>query len=299
MTSTTIPEDESARQPEGSCEICGCPPVEQAVASGSLLLRCPDCGHLIRDLKLCPADAREKVYGGSEQFDRFRLFFTRRRLFKLLRRFPPGEKLDVLEVGFGSGQLLRSLQEKGHRIHGVEVCRSQGPGIDQLIASGAQLYFEGLDQAELPAGSLDLVYLIHVAEHLADPVTGFRKLAQASKRGALLYLVTPNGRSSGLKVFGDHWWHLEDPTHGRFFTHQSMTACLRQAGFDLLDNKAPLMDSLSLEINSLMRLFYRRGAVMDHLLVRLLDGILWPLALLIRLIWPGIRPNMEVLARKR
>ena len=298
MTSSGSPQEGVDRRPERCCEICGCPSVEQIVASGSQLLRCPDCGHIIRDLKLCPAGVREKVYGGSEQFDRFRLFFTRRRLHKLLQGLPAGRTLDVLEVGFGNGQLLKFLQDRGHRIHGVEVCRTRSPGIDQLVSSGARLFFEGLDQAELPVETLDLVYMIHVAEHLADPLASFRKLASACKKGAHLYLVTPNGRSSGLKVFGDRWWHLEDPTHGRFFTPRSMTACLREAGFDLLDVRAPLLDSLTLEINSLMRLFYRRGAVMDHLLVRLLDVALLPLTLLIRLIWPGIRPNMEVVARK-
>ena len=280
------------------CEVCGHPPVVQRLAPECLLLRCPVCGHVMRDLRLCPAGARERVYGGSERFDRFRLFFTRRKLQGLLSQFPSGQRLNVLEVGFGDGCLLRSFQKRGHQVYGVEMGQRQSPQVSQLRSLGGRLYFGGLEGADLPPETLDLIYMIHVAEHLPDPGSCFGKLYAAARKGALLYLVTPDGHSAGLRVFGDRWWHLEDPTHRRFFTPQSMGTCLRKAGFVPLRIGSPLLDSLTLEINSFMRLFYRQGTVMDHALVRALDLLLLPAVLLGRWLWGGIRPNMEVWAQK-
>lgn len=297
-------EPDGGRQPPGPaeetpvCEICGRSCRPWPISDRSVLWRCTACGHVIRDLKSCPAGAREEIYGGSVQFDRFRLFFTRRRLLRLLDRLDRKGPLNILEVGYGGGHLLKLFQDQGHRVWGVEVCPTEGDLIERIRSRGGQLFEEGLDRAELPEGTMDLIYLVHVAEHLPDPLAGFRALSRCAREGALLYLITPNGSSAGLKLFGDRWWHLEDPTHQRFFTPPSIRAGLEQAGFRVLNLRAPLADSLSLEINSLLRFFYRRGAVMDRPVTKWLDLLLMPFALVGRLLWPGLRPNIEVVARK-
>ncbi len=295
---TSVGQEGATARDERACEVCGHPLIVQRLARACLLLKCPRCGHLMRDLHLCPAGARDRVYGGSEQFDRFRLFFTQRRLATLRSQLPVKRQPHVLEVGFGDGRLLSSFQRSGCQVYGVEVYRPEGPRIDALRAHGARLFTDGLEKADLPHETLDLIYMIHVAEHLPDTLNSFRKLSAVSRKGGLLYLVTPNGCSAGLRIFRDRWWHLEDPTHRQFFTPQSVMACLQAAGFQPLGMKALMMDSLTLEINSLMRLFYRRGVVMDHLVVRALDILLLPMAVLSRSLWAQIRPNMEVLARK-
>jgi SAM-dependent methyltransferase len=261
-------------------------------------MRCPHCGHVLRDLKLCPAGARSRAYGGSEEFDRFRLFFTRRRLLSLMNSLGRGQPLNILEIGYGGGWLLELFQARGHRVWGVEVCPSPSPAAQRIRSRGGRLFDQGLDRAELPEKTMDLIYLIHVAEHLTDPVRALKVLSECARPGALLYLITPNGRSAGLRIFGDRWWHLEDPTHRRFFTPSSIRAGLRRTGFQMINLRAPLADSLSLEINSLLRFFYRRGAVMDRPLTPWLDLLLMPAALLARTLWPALRPNIEVVARR-
>jgi SAM-dependent methyltransferase len=287
-----------ARGPQRICEVCRGALMAQRLARGCLLHSCPQCEHVVRDLHLCPAGAREEIFGGSEKFDRFRLFFTRRKLLKLIPQLSRDQQLDVLEVGFGDGELLSYFQERGHRVYGVEAGRRDSPRLDRLRDLGGRLHFQGLGEADLPPETMDLIYMIHVAEHLPEPLVSFGKLAGVAKKGALLYLVTPNGHSTGLRIFRDRWWHLEDPTHSRFFTPRSMETCLRKVGFAPIRMEAPLLDSLTLEINSLMRLFYRRGAVMDHALVKALDILLLPFVLPVRFLWRGIRPSLEVLARK-
>jgi len=289
-------QDPAAEAPV--CEICGQTCRPRPISGRSVLWCCDHCGHVIRDLKSCPAGAREEAYGGSVQFDRFRLFFTRRRLLRLLDRLDRKGTLNILEVGYGGGHLLKLFQDRGHRVWGVEVCPSEGSLVDGIRSRGGRLFDEGLDRADLPAGTMDLIYLVHVAEHLPDPLAGFQALSRCAREGALLYLITPDGSSAGLKLFGDRWWHLEDPTHRRFFTPSSIRAGLEQAGFYILSQRAPLADSLSLEINSLLRFFCRHGAVMDRPLTPWLDLLLMPAALAGRLLWPGLRPNIEVVARK-
>jgi SAM-dependent methyltransferase len=60
-----------------------------------------------------------------------------------------------------------------------------------------------------------------LVEHLDDPAAVFRTCHRALRPGGILYLVTPNAGSGGLRVFGESWWNLEDPTQVRFFTPPS------------------------------------------------------------------------------
>lgn len=49
---------------------------------------------------------------------------------------------------------------------------------------------------------------------------------------------------------------------------------------------------------NLWSLFYRRRAAMDHALVSGLDLLLLPVVFPMRMLWRGIRPILEVLARR-
>src|SRR5690348_8965301 len=101
---------------------------DEALDAGNFLLRCPRCGHLLRDLTRCPAGAREMAYGGDPRLDALRLLLIRRELQRLV---PRGGR--VFELGYGSGELLRRLHADGYAVAGVEsgqarlVCRAELP----------------------------------------------------------------------------------------------------------------------------------------------------------------------------
>ena len=103
-----------------------------------------------------------------------------------------------------------------------------------------------------------------------------------------------------LKIFKDKWWNLEDPTHIRFFSKQSVTIMLEKAGFTDVKVSIPRWDSLTIEANSVMRHFSKSSqhGVLSGKLGLLAILALFPFFLLLRFPWRKISPSIEITATK-
>jgi len=215
-----------------------------------------------------------------------------------LRNHLPHGRLDVLEIGFGRGILLSALLKEGHRVSGVD------PGalerdIPVDIRRRATIHTRPIEEVELPDGAYDLIYGIHVVEHLQDPEAVFAACGRALRPGGLLYVMTPNAESRGLQLFKEAWWNLEDPTHVRFFTPRSIGLMLRSAGFARGVVRTPIWDSQTLEISSVLRLMGRHTGehgVLSSRLMLPISAAMLPVAMLVRAAWPQLSPSMEVVA---
>jgi SAM-dependent methyltransferase len=276
------------------CECCDTPMHDVALGADERLSRCPRCRHVVRDVSRS-AGVRTHAWGGRAALDRWRLALTWRRLRPLLHGHRP---LDVLELGFGQGRTLRRVLDAGHRASGVDP-DLLGTDIDPVVAARARLHRAEAEAVEHERQSLDLVYAIHVIEHLRDPRRVFAGVRHALRPGGTFYCLTPNADSHGLALYGRHWWNLEDPTHHRFFSPESVARLLRDVGFRRVTARRVVEDSVTLEASSLLRacarprggegaLRTRRGAA----LVLAATLVTMPL----RLAWPPLAPTMEVIA---
>ena len=278
------------------CEACGSAMKEWNISAECALFCCPECLHIKRDREICNAQSREHAWGGDAFFDKIRILITLKRLEKKL----PSKKLNVLEVGFGSGKMLASFLEEGHNVSGVEAEMLE-TRIDERLKNKAELYFGKIEEINLPEEKFDLIYGVHLIEHLENPALFFEKCFRSLKKGGMLYFLTPNADSAGLKVFKDKWWNLEDPTHIRFFTPRSAEIMLKSAGLQKVKTSVPLWDSLTVEVNSLMRFLKKdseKHGVLNSKAVKLLDLFLLPFFLLLRIIYPKISPTLEIIAHK-
>ena len=139
-----------------------------------------------------PARARSPAYGGDPGLDRWRLAVTYRRL---TRRFPP-RNARVFEIGFGAGALLRRFLDGGAIVSGAD------PGalkvtVDPVVATRATLHTTSLEHVPLQ-DPFDLVFAVHVIEHVADPTQFARACHDLVRPGGQLVLVTPAGDSREL-----------------------------------------------------------------------------------------------------
>ena len=289
------------------CEACGAGTAAWRLRGGGTLWRCPRCRHVRRDLDACPAWARDAAYGGDPGLDAVRLALTYRRLRSLLP--PPGSVFEsgpaskggaVFEVGYGAGALLRRFHTAGYRVGGVDA-EQLGLRVDPVLAA-ADLTRGALE--DLPAtapGGWDLVYGVHVLEHLRDPVAGLRRAYDLLRPGGVLCLLTPTADSTGPDRLGAAWWLLEDPTHVRFFSPDSAHRMLTAAGFEQVRVRRLRLDNLSMEVASLRRLAYprhrpagvlaERGTVPAAVLAA-------PLTLAARLAVRRLSPTLELVARR-
>lgn len=279
------------------CEVCAGSYAPWALRDGTSLLRCEVCGHVERDLVACPADHRDAAYGGDPGLDRVRLALTRRTLNRVAPEAPGAR---VFEIGFGAGALLRAFLDRGCAVAGCDPDQL-GVEVDPVVRASGDLHATGIEQLAGRIEPVDLVYGVHVIEHVADPMQALAASYELLRPGGTIALLTPAADSASLRVFSQAWWLLEDPTHIRFFSRRSAAAALRRAGFEDVEVTRLALDNLTMEGASLVR-WVRPGSrergVLHSGAVRLLATALSPLALLARLLHPALRPTLLATGRR-
>lgn len=137
----------------------------------------------------------------------------------------------VLDIGCGQGTFLHLLHTQGWICHGTELSAA---GAARAARPGISISAGDLPEGQFPPGTLDLVTLWHVLEHLRDPLEILRRLHPMMKKGAILALSTPNIESLQGRLFRAHWFHLDPPRHLYLFSPRTLKDLLGAAGFRLL-----------------------------------------------------------------
>ena len=186
----------------------------------------------------CLARAYAPTYYGGKSEQKFALwlewlrdksaFYRARRLTRYLS---PGA--GILDVGCGDGRFLAACGKVGgFQLTGIELC---GPAADRAAARpGVAVLRGGLSTVEIPEGTLDLVTLTHVYEHLREPDIVLSRLARIIRSGGYLYLAFPNGAGWQARWFGPAWFHLDPPRHLAFVPPQVLVRALSDLGFELV-----------------------------------------------------------------
>lgn len=134
----------------------------------------------------------------------------------------------ALDVGTGAGALLAEAARVGLVAVGVEpsvafveLARSAAP--DAEVLQGP------FPHPALAGRAFDLVFIVDVIEHVADPVALLAAAAQALAPGGALVVVTPDCASVAARRLRDRWWHLR-VAHVGYFHRASLEVAARRAG---------------------------------------------------------------------
>ena len=145
----------------------------------------------------------------------------------------------VVDAGGSSGYVSMALAQRGARVIVVDNDES---AIREAVAEGREAHLVDLSIAapDLPAGSVDLLILADVLEHIADPAAALRRLRPLLAAGGRLVASVPNGANWALRLqlLAGRWQYTErgllDRTHVRNFTRRSFHATLHEGGFEVL-----------------------------------------------------------------
>ncbi|HZR22312.1 MAG TPA: class I SAM-dependent methyltransferase [Vicinamibacterales bacterium] len=136
-------------------------------------------------------------------------------LHRWMSSFAPIGGTRLLDVGAGSGKLVRDLRRRGVDARGIEPSRAL---FDRFLANDEA--FE-MATADAVRGTFDVVTAFDVIEHVADPHAFAESIVARLAPDGVLFLSTPDVESAVARMFGRHW-HFYYPYHLSYFGPQTL-----------------------------------------------------------------------------
>lgn len=140
----------------------------------------------------------------------------------------------VFEVGAGIGCNVKQFELAGYQASGIE----PGEGFQRYSREELQAKIERGFLDELPEEERhDVILLVHVLEHLRDPLASMTKLRKMLRPGGRLYVEVPNvagPHAAPGKLF--HYAHIYN------FTHLTLRMLGEAAGLTLKHVFTPMTD---------------------------------------------------------
>lgn len=146
----------------------------------------------------------------------------------------------MLDIGCGLGHFALEAKRRGWTVQGV----------DPSIKAARDAHKNGLDVFRGTVSDTtysqfkgqDVVCLVNVLEHVADPIKLLCHAVLMIRPGGLLFVVTPNDYNS-LQMYAhthlglDKWW-INPPQHINYFDSQMIEKTIKSIGFNIHSTSA-------------------------------------------------------------
>jgi 2-polyprenyl-3-methyl-5-hydroxy-6-metoxy-1,4-benzoquinol methylase len=134
-----------------------------------------------------------------------------------------------LEVGPGQGFTLAQLSHLGWQAEGLDIDPDAAATASRF--SGCKVHVGAITSVDIARGSLHLIYMNHVLEHLPDVADALRRCYELLASGGRVYLVYPNPESLGTRLDGKFSCNWDAPRHLVLPPRAAIAALLKQIGF--------------------------------------------------------------------
>lgn len=142
----------------------------------------------------------------------------------------------LLDIGAGSGILIEVARGMGYDASGIEPSVSLQQKAAEKNLPVQQGTFETMSD---PLPNYDVITMIDVIEHLANPRDLLSKVRSSQKSGSLLCISTPDVSSLARRILGWKWWHFRI-AHVGYFDRSSLDRLMGVFGYRRILSKRPV-----------------------------------------------------------
>lgn len=97
----------------------------------------------------------------------------------------------LLDVGCGTGYLLKAADRRGLETYGVDIS-NEGVKIAQKVSPNSKILVGKGEELKFPDNFFDYVTCLGALEHFLNIEKGVREMGRVAKNGALFCIVVPN-----------------------------------------------------------------------------------------------------------
>jgi SAM-dependent methyltransferase len=200
---------------------------------------CLDCNSLFIDP--LPADRLREIYPLNYYAFQERPTLAGRvkkrldqRLFSRFLANVTKEELAALDVGGGSGWVLTALRESDPRVRYTQVVDLDEHARDTAMAQGHNFHLGRVEEFT-PTRSFDVVLMLNLIEHVANPREVLRKTHDLLSPEGLAFIKTPNYQSLDAALFRHRdWAGYHCPRHWVIYSKESFEEAVRAAGLEVV-----------------------------------------------------------------
>lgn len=228
-----------------TCNLCGSSSYsvvfEAGVAQISRIIKCSECGLLYvnprqrePDVELVKTFDADWVLAHSKTSNKWRFekevlqtrdYETTRKI--LSETYP--NRGTLIEIGCGMGYLLKFFQSDGWNTIGIEP--NAGLSAYGQRELGLKTLEGTLDEAKFEANSVDVAVMMHVIEHVPDPMSTMIEVFRILKPGGLFVLETPRYDTLMFRILRHRERSVSCNGHIFFFTTDTLARMAVKSGF--------------------------------------------------------------------
>ncbi|MBE0662503.1 MAG: class I SAM-dependent methyltransferase [Bacteroidales bacterium] len=147
----------------------------------------------------------------------------------------------ILDIGAGTAEFLNYCRKQKWNITGVE---PNAKGREIAFERHGIILQHEVDLSILEKGSMDVITMWHVLEHIADPLSQLELNYQLlNNKNGMLVLALPNYESWDAKKYGKFWAAYDVPRHLYHFTKESVKLLAEKSGFRIVEIHPMKFDS--------------------------------------------------------
>ena len=185
----------------------------------------------------------------------------------------------VLEIGCGTGYLLKALEKLGYDCYGVEPSPMAYNHAKNKL--GLNVENEFLAASSFYSQKFDVIILIDVVEHITNMQIFMQEITSVLNEGGIIFIGTGNSDSLNAKIAGPNWGYFLSWEHVSFFNKESMKYLLQKNNFKNIKIKKTSLQHKPLQnlweffiknmvkklVNPFLKVKYYHGISYDHFIV--------------------------------